>query len=137
MRHMRAGLAIPDFPLAFGRLVPPLETFPVAIHYTHRLFALVVVASITWLVSRIWLQHREDPRFTAPAVFVAVLALLQILLGGTIVWTSRAVLPATAHVANGALILATTWLITLRASIHYAPRSTAELRTAIAAESRS
>src|SRR6266481_4447634 len=26
MRHMGAGLAIPDFPLAFGRLVPPLAT---------------------------------------------------------------------------------------------------------------
>src|SRR5436309_11866629 len=26
MRHMHAGLAIPDFPLAFGRLVPPLVT---------------------------------------------------------------------------------------------------------------
>src|SRR5205823_8903198 len=26
MRHMGAGLAIPDFPLAFGRLVPPLDT---------------------------------------------------------------------------------------------------------------
>src|SRR5262245_18152666 len=32
MRHTKAGLAIPDFPLALGRLVPPLTTFPVAIH---------------------------------------------------------------------------------------------------------
>ncbi|TMA82892.1 MAG: hypothetical protein E6J77_15145, partial [Deltaproteobacteria bacterium] len=31
MRHMHAGLAIPDFPLAFGRLVPPLVTPYIAV----------------------------------------------------------------------------------------------------------
>ena len=29
MRHTKAGLAIPDFPLAFGRVVPPLTSFAV------------------------------------------------------------------------------------------------------------
>ena len=28
MRHNKAGLAIPDFPLALGRIVPPLTAFP-------------------------------------------------------------------------------------------------------------
>ena len=42
MRHSDAGLAIPDFPLAFGRLVPPLWTMPIAIHFAHRMGALVV-----------------------------------------------------------------------------------------------
>jgi hypothetical protein len=32
MRHMGAGLAIPDFPLAFGRLVPPLDSSAVVVH---------------------------------------------------------------------------------------------------------
>ena len=36
MRHDKAGLAIPDFPLALGRVVPPLTSFPVAIHFAHR-----------------------------------------------------------------------------------------------------
>ena len=45
----------------------------------------------------------------------------QILLGGTIVWTSRAVLPATAHVATGALLLATAWVLTLRTYLHLEP----------------
>ena len=34
------------------------------------------------------------------------------------VWTSRAVFPATAHVATGALLLATPWFMTLRAYVH-------------------
>ncbi len=32
MRHTGAGLAIPDFPLALGRILPPLDSWPVAIH---------------------------------------------------------------------------------------------------------
>src|SRR5439155_751131 len=42
VRHMHAGLAIPDFPLAFGRLVPPLVTPHIAVHFAHRVGALVV-----------------------------------------------------------------------------------------------
>jgi cytochrome c oxidase assembly protein subunit 15 len=49
------------------------------------------------------------------------LALAQIVLGGAIVWTSREVVVATAHVATGALILATAWLTTLRAHAHLIP----------------
>src|SRR5579863_1207486 len=48
MRHMGAGLAIPDFPLAFGKLVPPLESLPEQINYAHRLGALVVTVFVCW-----------------------------------------------------------------------------------------
>ena len=137
VRHTGAALAIPDFPLAFGGLIPPLESVPVAIHFAHRLFALVVTGAVVWLVARIWLRHRDDPRLMRPAVLISGLVLLQILLGGTIVWTSRAVFPATAHVANGALILATTCLVTLRASIHFIPRSAVQVGSVAVAESRS
>src|SRR6186713_280531 len=40
MRHTGAGLAIPDFPLMFGRLLPPSWTAPIAIHFAHRMGAL-------------------------------------------------------------------------------------------------
>ena len=36
MRHMGAGLAIPDFPLAFGKVVPSLESLPEQINFAHR-----------------------------------------------------------------------------------------------------
>src|SRR5438477_2600482 len=42
LRHLHAGPAIPDFPLAFGRLVPPLVTSLVAVHFAHRVGALLV-----------------------------------------------------------------------------------------------
>src|SRR5207249_7017861 len=46
MRHMGAGLAIPDFPLAFGRLVPPLATPYIMVHFAHRVGALVVAGAV-------------------------------------------------------------------------------------------
>jgi cytochrome c oxidase assembly protein subunit 15 len=121
VRHTGSALAIPDFPLAFGRLVPPLNETPVVIHFIHRLGALVVTACLVWLIVRIWKRYKESSRFKRPAMILGALLVIQILLGGTIVWTSRAVLPATAHVATGALLLATSWFVTLRAHLHLAP----------------
>ena len=37
MRHTNAGLAIPDFPYAFGHVLPPVWNAKVAIHFAHRL----------------------------------------------------------------------------------------------------
>jgi cytochrome c oxidase assembly protein subunit 15 len=123
VRHTGSALAIPDFPLAFGRLIPPLNEAPVVIHFIHRLGALIVTACLVWVIVRMWKNHKESPRFKRPAMILGALLVIQILLGGTIVWTSRAVLPATAHVATGALILATSWFVTLRAHLHLAPAS--------------
>jgi cytochrome c oxidase assembly protein subunit 15 len=136
VRHTGAALAIPDFPLAFGGLVPPLETAPVVIHFAHRMFALVVVGATGWLVSRIWREYSSDPRFTRPAIVLSCLAVVQVLIGGTIVWTSRAVFPATAHVATGALLLATSWLLTLRAFRHLTPVAAPSMSSMSVAENR-
>ena len=40
MRHTKSGLAIPDFPLAFGRIIPPFDSAKIALHFSHRLGAL-------------------------------------------------------------------------------------------------
>src|SRR5712691_11099176 len=42
MRHTGAGLAIPDFPLMFGGLVPDHWSAKIAIHFAHRVGALLV-----------------------------------------------------------------------------------------------
>jgi cytochrome c oxidase assembly protein subunit 15 len=127
VRHTGAALAIPDFPLAFGGLIPPFESLPVVLHFAHRAFAVVVVGSIGWLLARIWRHHRQDPHLLRPAAALCFLVALQILLGGTVVWTSRAVFPATAHVATGALILATSWFVTLRAFRYFSPADSSSL----------
>ncbi|HWP45803.1 MAG TPA: COX15/CtaA family protein [Candidatus Limnocylindrales bacterium] len=114
MRHMGAGLAIPDFPLAFGRLVPPLESSAVLIHYLHRLGALLVTLCISWTVIHIIRQHRQESFLLRPGLLLIGLLILQIALGAFTIWTFKAVLPTTLHVTVGAAILATSLILTLR-----------------------
>ena len=115
VRHTGAGLSIPDFPLAFGRLVPPVLEGPILIAYMHRLGAVAVTLYVAWTVARILRRHGADEKLVRPALALAALLVLQIGLGGATVLMKLAVVPATAHVVTGALVLATSLGITLRA----------------------
>jgi cytochrome c oxidase assembly protein subunit 15 len=112
MRHTGAGLAIPDVPLAFGRLVPPLLSFEIAVHFAHRVTALLVAALVVILAIRC-APLRRYPEIALPARLATTLVLLQILLGGAAVVTRLAIVPATLHVVTGALLLGCLLTVTL------------------------
>jgi cytochrome c oxidase assembly protein subunit 15 len=114
MRHTGAGLAITDFPLALGRLVPPLDSAPVAIHFAHRLWALCIACLAIGTVALTVRRHRSEPLLVRPALAVLALMVAQIALGAMTVLTSRAVTPTTAHVACGAALLAASLVLALR-----------------------
>ncbi|GIX48117.1 MAG: cytochrome oxidase assembly protein [Candidatus Tectimicrobiota bacterium] len=114
VRHLGAGLAIPDFPLAFGRLVPPLTSPGVTVHFLHRVGALLVASGVVWTVVRMRETGRGERWLQRPALGLLALLLAQLGLGALIVWTRRAVLPTTAHVVTGAALLATSLVLTLR-----------------------
>ncbi|MBI1950480.1 MAG: heme A synthase [Acidobacteria bacterium] len=116
MRHTGAGLAIPDFPLAFGRLVPPMASSEIAIHFAHRAGALVVAAAVLFPAVRILRRHPGRNELAAPARLLIFLVAVQILLGGATVLTRLAVVPATAHVVVGALLQAACLVVTVRAA---------------------
>ncbi len=115
MRHNSAGLAIPDFPLAYGSLIPPLTSFPVVIHYLHRLGALVAFGAVAGVLWQTLARHRGEGWLLRPALALGALMVLQALLGALAVMTQLAVLLTTLHVVNGALLLGTAGLLTLRA----------------------
>jgi len=115
MRHTNAGLAIPDFPLAFGHIIPPFTSNKVIIHFAHRAGAVIVSTMIVWTFSRIARSYSDRPLLFRPALLMIVLLCIQLTLGATTVWTAKAVVPTTAHVLTGALVLATSFLLTLRA----------------------
>jgi cytochrome c oxidase assembly protein subunit 15 len=115
MRHMGAGLAIPDFPLAFGRLVPPLVTPHITVHFAHRIGALVVTVAVATAVAGV-LRGGRDPWLRRPALLATALVVLQVTLGALTIWSRRAVLPTTLHLTVGAALLATCLVLTLRAS---------------------
>ena len=115
MRHSGAGLAIPDFPLSFGRLVPPITSPLVLYAYAHRVGAVAVSLCVLWTAGRILRRHSGVSGLTGPALLLVALLAFQVFLGAAIVWTRKAVMPTTTHVVSGALILATSLVIALRA----------------------
>lgn len=115
VRHRGAGLAIPDFPLAFGRLWPPEFDFAIGVHYAHRLGALVVCLLVAGTLVQVFRSPGREIRLLLPALFMGILVGVQIALGGAVVLTGRAVLPNTLHVATGATLLATSLGLSLAA----------------------
>ncbi|MGH9379946.1 MAG: COX15/CtaA family protein [Thermoanaerobaculia bacterium] len=114
MRHNGAGLAIPDFPLVFGGLLPPRWDFSVTIHFAHRAWGLAVALLVFWTAGRVLRRYRGDRSLTLPALLLDLLVVIQIGLGGLVVLTGRSVPVNTAHVATGATILALSLVLTLR-----------------------
>ena len=115
MRHTNAGLAIPDFPLAFGHIIPPFTSSKVVIHFAHRVGAAIVATMIVWTFSRIARSYSDHRLLFRPALAMTILVGIQLTLGAITVWTAKAVIPTTAHVLTGALVLGTSFLLTLRA----------------------
>jgi cytochrome c oxidase assembly protein subunit 15 len=114
MRHTKSGLAIPDFPLAFGSIIPAFTSEKVAIHFAHRLGAVLVTAMIIWTFSRIARTYSDHRVLFRPALTMLSLLVVQLALGAITIWTAKSVIPTTAHVATGALVLGTSVLLTLR-----------------------
>jgi len=113
MRHTGAGLAIPDFPLAFGGLIPSKLDFAIGIHFAHRLGALAAATLIFWTLGRTLRFASRERALVIPTCLLVLMVLVQGTLGGLVVLTSRAVLPNTLHVGGGALLLALSMTLTL------------------------
>jgi cytochrome c oxidase assembly protein subunit 15 len=114
MRHSAAGLAIPHFPYstADGHWLPAKWDFRVAIHFSHRVMALILAFALTlfaWVVRR---DRAATLAMKAAASAVISLMVLQILLGMEIIRLYRKPDVTTAHVLVGALTLATTFWLT-------------------------
>jgi len=116
MRHTGAGMAIPDFPLAFGRLVPHVWNQGVAIHYAHRVGAVLVTLAILAIAGHVFYHHRGRRELTRPAALLLVLVAVQVTLGAYVVLSGRQPIINTAHVANGALVLVTSLVLALNSS---------------------
>jgi cytochrome c oxidase assembly protein subunit 15 len=116
MRHLHAGLSIPTFPLAFGKLIPPMINERVAIHFAHRVGALVVTLVAIALVTVIFTAAKRHARLTRPALGLIVAVIMQVGLGASVIWSAREPVTTSLHVVNGAAVLAIAVLIAIRAT---------------------
>jgi cytochrome c oxidase assembly protein subunit 15 len=114
MRHSGAGLAIPDFPLMFGGVLPDRWSPAIAVHFAHRVGALVVALAVIATSAHVWYHHGRRTRLTRPAGALLLLIGLQIALGALTVLSRRHVWINSAHVVVGAAVLATSFVLTLR-----------------------
>jgi cytochrome c oxidase assembly protein subunit 15 len=127
MRHQHAGLAIPDFPLAYGKIWPvtsadavahynagriettnvnPITSFQIILQMAHRGVAVAILAGVAAAVG---LSRKRlgggNPLTKLAGLWLAVIV-AQIGLGAWTVWSNKAADVATAHVLVGALSLA-------------------------------
>jgi cytochrome c oxidase assembly protein subunit 15 len=115
MRHTGAGLAIPDFPLAFGQLIPPQWDAKIAIHFAHRVGALVATGLILATTAHAFYHHRRRRELVRPALLLLLLLAAQITLGALTVLSGKHYIINSLHVVTGAAVLATSLVLTLRA----------------------
>jgi cytochrome c oxidase assembly protein subunit 15 len=115
VRHTGGGLAIPDFPLSFGHLVPPFWNTAIAVHFAHRIGAVVVTLCVLMGAGLVWRRHGGRPELQRGAWLLVLLVATQVTLGALVVVTGKQPVVNTLHVATGALVLATSLVVTLRA----------------------
>lgn len=134
MRHQHAGLAVPDFPLAYGKLWPATDSASVlsynqhrleaggenaitaahiVVHMLHRYTGLAIALFI--LVAAIVAFRRSVAGSPARklAVTWVVLVAVQVTLGAWTIWSQRKVDVTTTHVAVGALTFLLGWIFFL------------------------
>lgn len=136
MRHEQAGLAIPDFPLNYGHLLPPINTeqldaanlsrlndptldqrvslWQIWVHFAHRLGAVAVSVGVVGLAIHLLRRYGQVVFLHRAAWMLLGLLVVQLTLGiFTVLWRKPADL-ASAHVAVGALTLLCAFIVTLR-----------------------
>jgi len=128
MRHQHAGLAIADFPLAYGKVWPatnpdavasynarrisvteeaPITAFQIQLQMAHRVIALVIslsIAACAWLA---WKRLGGKDTLAKLALFWLAMIFVQVGLGAWTIWSNKAADVTTLHVMVGALSLVT------------------------------
>lgn len=105
VRHMDAGMACPDAPLCLGQVVPPLVNAPIAVHFFHRVLALIVAIAVCAFAYRLY-GSALPGRVRRWGPVAAGLVLTQVGLGFASVLTVLAVLPVSLHTLVAASLLA-------------------------------
>jgi cytochrome c oxidase assembly protein subunit 15 len=134
MRHQHAGLAIPDFPLAYGRVWPatgteaiarynqqrlevaaanPITAFQVTLQMVHRLVALAILALVSISAWQAWRQLGARHPGTRLAILWSGLVCAQVGLGAWTIWSNKAADITTLHVVVGASSLVVGALLSL------------------------
>ena len=112
MRHMQAGLAIPDFPLSFGKILPNFVNPQIVAAFVHRAGGFVVAVAVIAMAVRL-LRYEPNHPLRAIAHLLLAVVTAQIVLGGYVIWSGKQPHITSLHVIVGASTLALSLLLTL------------------------
>lgn len=112
LRHFGAGLAIPDFPLSFGRVIPQFTSPEIVAAFVHRAGGFVVAAAVIVMAVRLLRYERDHPLRGLGTLLVVVVS-MQVLLGGWTIWSGKQPHITSMHVMTGAFTLALSVVLTL------------------------
>ena len=125
VRVTGSGLGCPDWPLCYGKVLPPWE-YTAVIEYTHRFVASVIVGPLVLVTAVVALaRYRSDRWVWIPAAISVPMLIVQGLLGGVTVLTHLPGEITALHLATAEALLATCLFIMI-----------ASFRTPIALASR-
>ncbi|MGZ6970757.1 MAG: COX15/CtaA family protein [Thermoanaerobaculia bacterium] len=110
-----SGLAVPDWPLSYGRLMPPMVG-GILYEHGHRLIAAAVTALVGLELGAVlfFLEGKKAVKVLAAAAFGAIL--LQALLGGLTVILLLPPAVSSAHAALAEIVFALTAVVALMCS---------------------
>ena len=106
VRVTESGLGCPDWPLCYGKVIPPLRADAI-IEYSHRLAASALVGPLVFATCCVaWGVHRRNRGLVWGATFAVALVLVQAVLGGITVLTELHGSLVAAHLAMAEALLA-------------------------------
>jgi len=134
MRHTGSGLAFLDFPLTGGSALPtlnatfvesinydrwvlelpPVSKGQMALHYLHRVGALLVAFTVSATTWRSWRLPMLPTSLKIMGLVLFGLLILQITLGAATILSLKQHIITSSHVVTGATILGFCFLFTLR-----------------------
>jgi cytochrome c oxidase assembly protein subunit 15 len=136
MRHSQAGLAVPDFPTMGWTFLPgfhqawldkinawrfennldPVNWSQVTIHLLHRFWAFLILLQMLWLNQVAYKECLKRPMILKTLYWLNIAVVLQITFGISTLISRKEVYTTTTHVTMGAVVLALSFLMVLRAS---------------------
>ncbi|MFZ4621099.1 MAG: COX15/CtaA family protein [Bacteroidota bacterium] len=139
LRHTYSGLSIPEYPLAYGQILPsldpdsirsynqhlidigmkwagdkPVATYQIVLHLLHRYWAIAVTGMVLFLGFRLRSLGEPSGILRKHGTLLWTMVIIQFTLGIFTVLTRKEVIITSLHVDIGALVLMTTVLTAVR-----------------------
>ncbi|OED34961.1 hypothetical protein AB834_05425 [PVC group bacterium (ex Bugula neritina AB1)] len=134
VRHTESGLAIHDFPLNAGSIIPSFDKemlqeindwnfekdlpyvnmIQVVLHFIHRLGAFVILIFFTLMTFWIRKYFLKNAKIISTLYWIGMGLILQVMLGAITVLSMKLPIIATLHLLCGAFLMGMTFLMFLR-----------------------